>query len=268
MKKSGMFENFINGKHKKQSTLSFSAGCVFTAMMIVAFALIPLLSVPEFTARGSGSALFLPPQVPQGKKPSVKLVPTLEKNTPKTPVQPRDPSRFYAPIEIPKEIVNVNDIENSGPTIIIGMPGGDFPGAGVPCFGCLPGISISDFDSSRTAPPPPPKPTPSPPPIIEQPRAPIRIGGAVQQGKIISQKQPVYPPLAKAARVEGIVDIEAVVGKDGMVKPESIRIIRGHILLNQSAVDAILTWQYRPTTLNGEVMEIITTISVNFRFSN
>ena len=73
---------------------------------------------------------------------------------------------------------------------------------------------------------------------------------------------PVYPPLARQIRVQGAVVMEAVINKEGSI--ESLRVISGHPLLNQAALDAVKQWRYRPTMLNGEPVEVITTVTVTF----
>jgi protein TonB len=81
---------------------------------------------------------------------------------------------------------------------------------------------------------------------------------------IISQPKPVYPALAKQARVTGIVILEAIIGKDGAVS--EVHVLSGHPLLQQAAVDAVSQWKYKPTLLNGEPVEVQTTVTVNFSF--
>jgi protein TonB len=75
----------------------------------------------------------------------------------------------------------------------------------------------------------------------------------------------VYPPLAKQARIQGVVLLEAVISKDGAI--DNLRVISGHPLLTQAAIDAVKQWRYKPTLLNGEPVEVVTTITVNFAFS-
>ncbi len=97
-----------------------------------------------------------------------------------------------------------------------------------------------------------------------QPAVPsrIRIGGPVQQTKLISQPHPVYPPDAKAARVQGVVKLSAVIGKDGSV--QNLEVISGHPLLIPSALEAVQQWRYQPTLLNGQPVEVQTQIDVNY----
>jgi len=84
----------------------------------------------------------------------------------------------------------------------------------------------------------------------------------VQQANLISQTTPVYPPLAKAARVQGVVRFEATVGADGTV--QNLKLLEGPPLLVQAALQAVQQWVYKPTLLNGNPTSVITTIDVNF----
>jgi len=93
----------------------------------------------------------------------------------------------------------------------------------------------------------------------------IRVGGGVQQNMVVSRVAPVYPPLAKQARIQGVVRLEAHIGRDGKVM--NLTVISGHPLLVQAALDAVRQWVYKPTLLYGEAVEVITTIDVNFTLS-
>jgi protein TonB len=76
--------------------------------------------------------------------------------------------------------------------------------------------------------------------------------------------QPVYPRLAALARVEGTVFLEAVITRDGLVDPKRLRVISGHNMLWPAAVEAVEQWRYKPTVLNGERVEVLANITVNF----
>ncbi len=93
----------------------------------------------------------------------------------------------------------------------------------------------------------------------------IRVGGNIQQTKLTSQVRPEYPALAKQARIQGVVHLFAVIGKDGAVK--SLTVISGHPLLIQAAMEAVRQWTYATTLLNGQPVEVATQIDVNFTLS-
>ena len=79
---------------------------------------------------------------------------------------------------------------------------------------------------------------------------------------LVNRVQPVYPPLARQTRISGTVRLHAIIGKDGSV--QQLEVIQGHPLLVQAALDAVRQWRYRPTLLNGEPVEVDTTIDVIF----
>ena len=74
-----------------------------------------------------------------------------------------------------------------------------------------------------------------------------------------------YPPLAKQARIQGTVRFNAVIGKDGTI--QNLTLVSGHPLLVPSATEAVHQWVYQPTLLNGEPVEVVTQIDVNFTLS-
>jgi TonB family protein len=94
----------------------------------------------------------------------------------------------------------------------------------------------------------------------------ITIGGNVQQAKLIMQPRPVYPPLAKQARISGVVHLNAIIGKEGNVV--NLSVISGHPLLIPSALEAVQQWVYQKTLLNGEPVEVSTQIDVNYTLSD
>jgi protein TonB len=91
---------------------------------------------------------------------------------------------------------------------------------------------------------------------------PVRVNGGVQAAKLIYQVKPVYPPLARQARVQGVVVLEAVINKNGAIG--SLRVVSGHPLLNQAALDAVKQWRYEPTLLSSEPIDVITSVTVTF----
>ena len=92
----------------------------------------------------------------------------------------------------------------------------------------------------------------------------LRLGGDVQATKLFKKVTPVYPAGAKAAGIEGKVILHAVIGKDG--KPLSLRVMNDQVdpELARAALESVSQWRYRPTLLNGEPIEVDTTITVNF----
>jgi len=119
--------------------------------------------------------------------------------------------------------------------------------------------------TARRLPPPPPAPvTPGPPPP-PPPRQPVRIGGNVAEGNLISRVDPEYPLELREAGVEGTVVLEATVGVDGAVG--EVDALTGPTGLRRAAVDAVSQWVYRPTLLNGRPVAVLLTVTVRFELS-
>jgi TonB family protein len=95
---------------------------------------------------------------------------------------------------------------------------------------------------------------------------PVRIGGDIEAPRKIQDVAPIYPAEAQAANVQGMVIVEVVVGRDGSVR--DARLLRSVAMLDDAALDAVLQWRYTPTVLNGEPVEVIMTLTVNFTLKN
>ena len=121
-----------------------------------------------------------------------------------------------------------------------------------------PAVVLHGIIGLAGAAPPPPPPPPQTTTVPQQ----IRVGGNVQMANLLSGPKPSYPPEAKTAQISGTVRLEAVLNKDGTV--QSLTVLSGHPLLVQAALDAVKNWVYRPTLLNGQPVEVKTTIDINF----
>lgn len=255
-----MFEQSLvdgQGKTSKPYTvlLSFGTQIVMTIVLII----IPLIYTDTLPKAQLTSFLVAPPPPPPPPPPpqpmpEIKVVKVIPKQF--------DAGKLVAPKQIPKEIAMIKEEELPPSMPSAGVVGG-VPG-GVP--GGTPGGVIGGIIGSvPTAAPPPP-----PPPVKkeEKPAAPqrIRVGGNVQSAKLVRQPKPVYPPLAKQARIQGTVKFQAIIGKDGTI--QNLQLLSGHPLLVPSATDAVKQWVYQPTLLNGEPVEVVTQIDVNFTLTS
>jgi protein TonB len=101
------------------------------------------------------------------------------------------------------------------------------------------------------APPPPP-----PPP------APLRVGGDIKEPKKARHVNPIYPKIAQAAKVSGVVILEATISKEGEVR--DVKVLRSIPMLDNAAIDAVRQWRYTPPLLNGVPVDVIMTVTVNF----
>jgi protein TonB len=162
-----------------------------------------------------------------------------------------------APTEIPKEIpAPVDEAPVVGVSNIVGgIPGGI--AGGVP--GGITGGVVGGLLSGGSAPPPPPPPKPVK-------RAAIKIGGNVQESKLIRKVDPIYPEIAKKARISGKLILSVTVDEEGNVTECSY--VSGNMVLKEAAVNAVKQWKYSPTLLNGEPVPVIATVTVNFKLNN
>lgn len=157
---------------------------------------------------------------------------------------------LHMPSAIPRRVAILHDEEMSG-----GEPGApDF--VGVP-GGTGPGVPASVLSDVVRVPPVMPK-------VIAPPK--MRVSSGVAQGLLIHQVKPAYPTLAVQARVQGTVVLQAMIAKDGTV--QDLRVVSGHPLLVQAALEAVKLWRYKPYLLNGQPVEVDTQINVNFTLGN
>jgi periplasmic protein TonB len=241
-----MFDDLvISSAHPTHTHKSWTvaASAILQAVIVGVFILIPLLvteALPkEMVATWITAPAPPPPPPPPPPKVQVvrqKIVPMIQQG------------KLMAPTVIPKK-VNIIKEEAVPPDVgavgvVGGVPGG-MPGGSA--GGVLGGI----IGGTGGGPPPPPK-------TVER----IRVGGNVQQANLIHQVMPVYPEIAKTAHIQGTVILHAIIAKDGTV--QELQYISGPPLLMRSAMDAVRQWRYRPTLLNGEPVQVDTTISVVF----
>lgn len=240
-----MFENvFIESKGKGKTTLTVLFTFGGEVLLIVVGLLIPMIYYDVLPATELTSFLVapLPPPPPPPPPPPAPEV---------VKVVPFDATKLMAPKEVPRDIAAVSDVVRIG--VVGGVPGGYVGGTvGGVIGGIIGSVPVA-------APPPPPvvkaKPKPKPPQRI-------RVGGSVQRARLLRQPKPVYPPLARQARIQGTVRFNAIIGKDGRIA--NLTLVSGHPLLVPSAQAAVKQWVYKPTLLNGEPVEVVTQIDVNF----
>src|SRR5262245_58384182 len=101
--------------------------------------------------------------------------------------------------------------------------------------------------------------------VAQAPPAPIRVGGVVRAPQKIFDVRPVYPAAAQAARIDGVVIAELLIGTDGRVQQS--RILKSIALLDQAALDAVNQWVFTPTLLDGVAVPILYNVTVSFQLS-
>lgn len=126
---------------------------------------------------------------------------------------------------------------------------------GTPVIGGLPssGVPGAVLDAPRVvAPPPPPKPS-----------GPVRVADLPVPPRKIVDARPLYPEIARQAKREGTVVMEAVLDTTGRVT--QLRVIQSVPLLDQPALDAVRQWRYTPTTIGGQPVSVLMTITITFK---
>ena len=98
----------------------------------------------------------------------------------------------------------------------------------------------------------------APPPAVAHP---LRLSH-ISEGNLIRKVQPTYPALARSARIQGTVVLQAIISKQGTI--ENLTVVTGHPMLAPAAIEAVRQWRYRPYILNSEPVEVETQITVNF----
>jgi protein TonB len=249
-----MFEQtFIEGTGKTRTPFTVMLSFLIQCFLIGIAILIPLIYTDTLPRTELTSFLVAPPPPPPPPPPPaaapVKMVRTIPRQF--------DAGRLMAPKVIPREIAMIKEDELPPPSAAgVGVVGG-IPG-GVP--GGTPGGVIGGIISSipQTAPPPPPPPKEVVKAVVQR----IKVGGNVQTAMLTNKVTPVYPPLARQARIAGLVRFNAIISTDGRI--QNLVLVQGHPLLVPAAQEAVRQWIYKPTLLNGEPVEVVTQIDVNF----
>ena len=212
---------------------------IFQVAFLAVLILIPLIYTEALPKTMMATLLVAPPPPPPPPPPPIAQVVHV-----KPQAHLMDAGKLVTPKVIPKDI---KIIKEDAPDMS-GMQGGVVGGVAGGQMGGVIGGVIGGVGAA----PPPPKPA--------QQR--IRQGGQVQAAKLMNKVQPLYPPLARQTRISGTVRLHAIIAKNGTV--EQLEVISGHPLLVQAALDAVRQWKYQATTLNGEAVEVDTTIDVIF----
>lgn len=222
---------------------------VTESVLVGVLILVPLIYTQALPSQWLMTPLHIPP--PPGRPPGPPPGPKERPLVHHTPL-----IGLTAPPTIPTRIVQVIDHpeppqpEGLGPWVP-GVPPGLGPDGPI--------REGAPWIAGTPQPPPPPQHVASQPQII-------RLSSVVVAAKLVYQPKPVYPPLAIAARVQGTVVLQAIIGKDGSV--QDLKVVSGHALLIRASTDAVKTWRYQPTLLNSEPVEVLTEIDVIFKLGD
>jgi len=242
------------GKRKLTLPVSIAVhGVILFAVLVVPY--LRYNELPE-PALGTVRAFFVepasgppPPPPPPAAPKAAVAAPRISKSKPVIQEQPQ----FTAPIEVPREIPRDEGVASAASALdsapATGVAGGE-PGG---VAGGVPGGVVGGVLGGVPKEPPPP------------PDKPVRVGGQIKAPRKVRDQAPAYPEVAKQARVEGVVVLEAVISPAGRVT--EVKVLRGSPLLDDAAVNAVKSWAYTPTLLNGVPVPVVMTVTVSFKLS-
>jgi protein TonB len=232
-----MFEDSTfesTGRIRTRSRGWMVAAFAFNGSILLTLILIPLIYPEALPSLGVPILMEAPPPPMERPKPK-----PLDRNV--TVVRTTmDPNQFTAPTQFPR-IISIPDkpetfarVDTDGWSTPSGVPGGD---------------NLFHRQDAPTV-------------VVEKPKGPVRAPSVMMEGLLIRKVVPIYPAIARAARVEGTVVLQATISKNGTI--ENLRVISGSAMLQQAALDAVAQWRYRPYLLNGNPVEVETTVNVVF----
>jgi len=244
-----MFEDSLiesGGKLKTKRGWTSALSFIIQIGIIGVMVLIPLIFTEALPKQQLMTFLVAPPPPPPPPPPAaapVKVVKVIQTDIVN--------GQLRTPTKIPKKVEMIKEDEAPPPVmastgVVGGVPGG-VPG------GSMGGVIGSVLSA-----------TPVAVPKIATPQR-VRVSSGVSQGLIIRRVNPTYPPLARQARIQGVVLLQAQISKDGNI--ENLQLISGHPMLAPAAIEAVKQWKYKPYLLNGEPVEVETQVQVNFTLS-
>ena len=239
-----LFEDLIESDvvaHKTAQSYTLPVSLGLHAIVLLVVVVVPLLmseELPEVTS--AVKAFFVEPGAPPPPPPPPPPPAPKSAIQPKTPPRPvEEAPKFTAPVEVPEEVAPEEGID-------LGIEGGVAGGVegGVP--GGVVGGVVGGLPDA---------------PIAQA----VRVGGQIKEPRKLKNVAPVYPDIAKQARLQGVVILECTISPQGKVT--DWKILRGIPLLDAAAIDAVKQWVYTPTLLNGVPVPVIMTVTVNFRLT-
>ena len=241
-----MFEDSLiesGGKLKTSRGWTSIVSFILQVMIVGVMILIPLIFTEALPKGTTMFMLVAPPPPPPPPPPAaapVKVVKQIQTDIVN--------GELRTPTKIPNKVKIIKEDEAPPPAMASAGVMGGVPG-GVP-GGSMGGVMGSILNS-----------TPTVAPKIATPQR-VRVSSGVSTGMLVRKVPPSYPPLARQARIQGTVVLQATISKEGSI--ENLQLISGHPMLAPAAIEAVKQWKYKPYLLNGEPVEVETQVQVNF----
>jgi TonB family protein len=252
-----MFDKLVESTKEKQGRrarrLFLATGAVY-AVALVALGVVTILGFNSTLAEEYDVTIDLVPPVPSGPAPQNALRQLNIKQAPALRFEPPRDVKVLPPLDDKNKM----DFRVNSPGLIAGAPF-------IPGFDGKDGVGGGPRTDN---PPPPPPPTPTPvvkPAPTPAPDAVVRLTSKLTQGRVLRRVEPLYPTIAKQARVEGPVQVQIDISETGAVT--NVTLLFGNPLLREAALQAAKQWLFIPTELNGQRVRAIGVITFNFKLN-
>jgi periplasmic protein TonB len=241
-----LFEDLIDSDtatHRTRQGRILPVSVAIHAIVLAFILIVPILTGQDLPNPTSVVRAFFvePPTAPPPPPPPPPPAPRATIVHKVQPVTPTDPGKFVAPIDVPDEIPMDQEFDDMG--VEGGVAGGVEGGVAGGVVGGVVG-GLANVQPQQEA---------------------VRVGGQIKEPKKLKNVNPEYPPIARKARVQGVVQLECTISPQGKVT--NVTVVKGIPLLNKAAEEAVKQWVYTPTLLNGVPVPVIMTVTVNFRLN-
>lgn len=230
----------LSGADAKRRRWTTGTTFLVQAVILSILVILPLIMIDALPTAQLAAFLTAPPPPPPPPPPPAPTMKAVKV------VSEVINGQLLAPSRIPQTVKMVK--EEEAPASSGGVVGG--------VEGGVPGGQMNGVLGSILS-----TPTRTTVPVTAIPKR-LRVSTGIATGMLIQRVEPTYPTIATRARIQGTVQLSAIISKEGNI--ENLRLISGHPLLVQAAMDAVKQWRYRPYILNGEPLEVETTVIVNF----
>lgn len=241
-----------SGGQQRQRTWATIVSLILQCFLISILVLVPLWFTEALPEQQLVTFLVAPPPPPPPPPPAAPAPAAVKVVRVATDIVN---GRLRTPGRIPEKVQMIKEAEGPPPIAITGgviggvpggIPGGQLGGViggivnAAPIFAAVPKLS-------------------KPAPVVQR----VRVSQGVTKGMVVYRIEPTYPPLARQARIQGVVVLTAMIDRDGNI--QNLRLVSGHPMLAPAAIDAVKHWRYKPFLLNGQPVEVETTVTVTFQ---
>jgi protein TonB len=228
------------GVRQRDGSWTWPVSIALHLLGAAAIVVLPLLAEEPLPAEASGAtrAFFALPSLPMAPPPPPPPPAARAARAPRVAPASAVASTFLAPIEVPEGATPDSSLD-------LGIEGGVAGGV----EGGVPGGVVGGVVGGLPDAPPPPAPV-------------VRVGGLIREPKKVRDVPPLYPSIAREARIQGVVILEATITPQGRV--QDVKVLRGVPALDEAAVEAVKQWTYTPTLVDGVPVGVVLTVTVNF----